>query len=103
MTDMEAILDKYADWLSQFDEEYESADFFKDLNTYSSIRAIIPTEWYTIHIIRGDYGDDGGPATLIAFMEPDFLHEEPTVSTLVQSFDTYTSVIFDRSHESEEL
>ena len=95
--DLKVILDKYAEWLNQWDDytEKEKAQMREDLLRFSFIRAVIPTSWYTIYIVRADYGDDGGPAELIAFMEPDYLVDQPTIATLVQSFDTYTQVIYD--------
>ncbi len=86
------VLDLYADWLVQWTDEYKAEDFKRDLITYSSCRVIVPTSWHTLLVIRADYGDDGGPADLLAFIEP----MSNRVQTIVQSFDTDQAIIYER-------
>ncbi len=86
------VLDLYADWLAQWTKEVSAKEFKSDLITYSSCRVIVPTSWHTVLVIRADYGDDGGPAELIAFIEP----MSSKVQTIVQSFDTDQHVIYER-------
>lgn len=90
------VLGGYADWLAaQYEGEGEDYDFMPELEQYSFVRAVVPTSWHTIIIVRADYGDDGGPAELIAFIDP--LTSE--VATVVQSFDTTQVLIYDRERE----
>lgn len=102
----EVIFSTYADWLKeQMDEGDKDPRLLslikQDLKIYSSIRSITPTSWYTIIIIRADYGDDGGPAELVVFMDPEYMSESPTIATMVQSFDTYNQVILDKTVEAQ--
>ncbi len=86
------VLDLYANWLASHTEDVSRAEFKSDLIRYASCRVIVPTSWHTVLVIRADYGDDGGPAELIAFVEP----LDNKVQTIVQSFDTDQHIIYER-------
>ena len=86
------VLDLYSEWLASFAEDVSTAEFKIDLIHHSMCRVIVPTSWHTLLVIRADYGDDGGPAELLAFIDP--MTNE--VQTVMQSFDTDQSIIYER-------
>ena len=99
---MDAALDLYAEWLSSWDGE-PAQEFRKDLEKWSELLSVTDTGWYTIAIISANSGDDGGPAQLVVFFEPESLVDmKAVVSTMIQSFDTYTQTIYDTSLNENE-
>ena len=93
-----AMLQLYTDFLNAWAEENDGEHPYPDplvFEEYADKPKLVETSWYTIVIWDVSDGDDGGPSTLVAYFDPEFVpNENQRLVALDAAFDTYITPIW---------
>jgi hypothetical protein len=98
-------IEAYVTWLNGATEDNDyvfTIAHFTDhaANPYAdlTITTHYETTDHEVIVLRPYDGDDGGAATITAYFSDGYAEYPPTLDMLMQEFDTYVQVIYDREN-----